>query len=175
MITQTRRDCPCPLPSSSPLAPVLLWPPGRSAAQPSAQPTQVAPVEAVAEDVSVSMPACATAAESRVSLICVCSTTIYLRTQTCTTHPAQGDVPTLVEHDLRLETRAGPVQHWWPLEIDPIHLHLGGHLPSARLVNSRRGLGPHHRCRLLSTWPGDQCKGNAPWSSARSADHREVL
>lgn len=89
------------------------------------------------------------------------------------THPPRATCLPL-EHDLRLETRAGPVQHW-SLEIDPIHLHLGGHLPSARLVNGRRGLGPHHRCRLLSTWPGDQCKGDAPWASARSADHREVL
>lgn len=54
--------------------------------------------------------------------------------------PVQGGVPTLVEHDLRLETQADPVQHW-PLKIDPIHSHLGGHLPSARLVKSRRGTG----------------------------------
>lgn len=47
----------------------------------------------------------------------------------------------LVEDDLRLETQAGPVQHW-PLEIDPIHSHLGGHLPSCETSQEQARDGP---------------------------------
>ena len=55
----------------------------------------------------------------------------------------QGDVPTsLVEKVVYAsKLKAGPVQHWPALEIDLIHSHLGGHLPSARLVKRSRGLG----------------------------------
>lgn len=89
--------------------------------------------------------------------------------------PFKGGVRALIENDLRLETHVGPVQHW-PLEIDPINVHLGSHLPAARLVNGRQGTGTSSRSTLadLLTWHCDQCKGAAPWPAARSADHREV-
>lgn len=59
------------------------------------------------------------------------------------------DMPSLVENDLRLETQVGPVLHWL-LEIDPMHSHLGGHLPPARLVKSRRGTGPSSLSTLVN-------------------------
>lgn len=165
MITQTRQDRPQSSPSSFPSTPSALavLPPNRPSSQPPTQPTQVAPVQAVAG----AMPCLREYAQRRYNTGAF-ATVSTQPPSTFRLRPAsqalQGDATTLVTDALAPRNPSWTGATHWRLEIDPIHLHLGDHLPSARLVKSSRGAGPSP----LLTWHGDHCMARFTFSALRA-------